>query len=230
VIDEEEPSALRRLTKAGIPVAIAVVVLAGLVWLFWTMAHDRATVKHETPPIPVIALPPPPPPPPPPPKEQPPEPEKVQTETPEPAATPKAPAAPQNLTINGPPQAGGDAFGLGAGKGGGSLVGGGDGGAGGGGDGGFAEAAYTRYMTAFIQQAVQQDERVTRSVFSLDVQLWVDKAGKLTGATVVKSSGDAKLDKQVISVLDTMPRLEEPPPASFKNYFAHRITIRGRRS
>jgi TonB family protein len=137
-------------------------------------------------------------------------------------------APPQQLTINGPPQAGGDSFGIAAGNGQGSVIGGGSGP--GGGDGGFAEAAYTRYLTGYIQQAVQQDDRVTRSVFQLDVQLWVDRGGKITSAAVVKSSGDGKLDRQVISVLETMRPLDQPPPAGFKNYFSHRITIRGRRA
>jgi TonB family protein len=178
----------------------------------------------------VVALqPPPPPPPPPPPKEQPPEPEKIQTETPTPAPSAPQKAAPQNLTIAGPAQAGGDAFGIGAGKGGGGVVGGtGDGGMGGGAGGAFAEGAYYRYASAFIQQAVQTDDRVTRSVFSLDVRLWIDGAGKISGASIIKTSGDAKLDRQVISVLEGMRHLEEPPPASMK--FPLKVTIRGRRA
>ncbi|HZZ90765.1 MAG TPA: energy transducer TonB [Caulobacteraceae bacterium] len=227
--DEPEVSALRRMARRYAPYAVAFVLLASLMILLWNMAHDHTTLIRQTPTMPIVALTAPPPPPPPPPKSPPPpEPPKVQMETPQPQQNDQPKAPPQQLTINGPPQAGGDSFGLSAGNGGGSVIGGGQG-PGGGGDGGFAESAYTRYLTGYIQQAVQQDDRVTRSVFQLDVQLWVDRGGRVTSASVVKTSGDGKLDRQVISVLQNM-RLDQSPPAAFKNYFSHRITIRGRRA
>jgi TonB family protein len=227
--DEPEVSATRRLARKYAPYAVAVVVLAGAAILLWNMAHDHTALTRPTQVMPIVALTaPPPPPPPPPPKTPPPEPQKVEMETPQPQQNDQPKAPPQQLTINGPPQAGGDSFGLSAGNGQGSVIGGGSG-PGGGGDGGFAELAYTRYLTGYIQQAVQQDDRVTRSVFQLDVQLWVDRGGRITTASVVKSSGDGKLDHQVIAVLQNM-RLDQSPPAAFKNFFSHRITIRGRRA
>jgi TonB family protein len=227
--DEPEATGARRLARRAAPIVAAAFVLVGAAWLLWTMANDHASTLRQIPPTPIVALtPPPPPPPPPPPKNPPPEPEKIQNDVPQPQPTAQPKAAPQNLTINGPPQAGGDAFGLGAGNGQGSVVGG-SAGPGGGGDGGFAEAAYTRYMTGFIQEAVQEDDRVTRAVFQIDVQLWVDRVGRITNASVVKSSGDPKLDHQVITVL-LSTRLDQPPPSSFHNFFSHRITIRGRRA
>jgi TonB family protein len=151
-------------------------------------------------------------------------------QTPQPAAPPKAPAAqPQQLTVNGPPQAGGDAFGLAAGKGGGQAVVGGDGpGGAGGGGGAFAESAYYRYAAALMQQAVQNDDRVTRSAFTLDLRLWIDGEGKVTNAAIAKSSGDNTLDRQVVVVVEGMKRFDQPPPASMK--FPLRVTIRGRRA
>jgi TonB family protein len=130
------------------------------------------------------------------------------------------------MQINGPAQAGGDAFGLQAGSGGGMTIGG-TGTGGGGGDNGFAEAAYRRYLGSELQRAVQSDDTITKEVFSAQVSIWIDGAGRVTQARIRRSTGDHKLDDSLVAALQRMPPLGEQPPANLK--FPLAVDIRGRR-
>lgn len=214
---------MRRLVKPAVLLLVATAIATAL----WFGFHDITGVRRAAPPPTMIAiLPPPPPPPPTPPK--PPEPEK-QVETPQPQEQPKPDnqAPPPPLTINGPAQAGGDSFGIQAGSGGGMALGGPAGtGQGGGGDE-FADAAYSRFLSSQIQQAVQDDDNISRQVFTADVDVWVDSSGRVTRARISKGTGDASLDKSLLAVLEHMDALSEAPPGDFK--FPRRIAIRGRR-
>ncbi len=201
-------------------------VLAGLAFGVWRLSQNDAGARKEAPKVDIVSLtPPPPPPPPPPPKEQPPEPtpDKV-VEAPTPTPTPQAP---QQLTIAGPPQAGGDAFGLQAGSGQG-MVGAGGSATGGPGGSPFATGSYGRYLSGALQEAVQADKRINRLVFSVDVALWVGPDGRITRASILRSSGNARTDEALLSALQAVGRLDEAPPPNFR--FPQRITVRGRKA
>lgn len=222
---------LGRVAQVAAPLAVLVALGFGI----WRMASNTAGERREVPQVPVVALtPPPPPPPPPPPKEKPPEPEKpVETPQPTPSPQPKpdAPAksdAPKQLTINGPPQAGADAFGVAAGSGGGVAVGGDPNGSDQPGGGGFAEAGYARYLTSALQQAVQANDHVNRLSFTAQVSIWIGPDGRITRVAIAKSSGDGRTDKALIAAIEQIGRLEEAPPAQLK-LPAH-IALRGRRT
>ncbi len=211
----------------GSAIAVGGLVAVGLgVW--WLSQNISGVNRPDAAVTTVNLLPPPPPapPPPPPPPEKPPEPDKVvQTPKPQEASADQ----PKQLTIAGPAQAGGDAFGIRAGAGGGQTIGGGPSdGAGGGGGGGFAQASYGRFLSSEIQQVVQSDDHVNRQVFTADVAVWVDGGGRLTRARILRTSGDGKLDHVLVATLEGMRALGEPPPAAFK--FPQRVTIRGRRA
>ncbi|HEY1614392.1 MAG TPA: TonB family protein [Rhizomicrobium sp.] len=204
-----------RLRAIAVPGSIVLVLVAvGLYFL-----HDTAGIRREAPPLPTLLATLPPPPPPPPPKTQP-EPEKKVEEVQKPVEQPKAADnAPKPVTINGPAQAGSDAFNVGAGSG--------DGNVGSGGSGGFGEASYTRYLGSQLQQLIQNDGRVNRLVFSADMEVWVEPGGKMERAQVVKSSGDPKVDQMLVEVVQQMPALDEPPPSTLE--FPQRVRIEGRR-
>jgi outer membrane biosynthesis protein TonB len=200
--DEFEESGMRRITRYAIPATILLLV-AGSVWYF---LHDTAGIRREAPPLPAItALLPPPPPPPPPKQEKPPEPEKKTVEAPKPNPTPKEESAPKPLTINGPAQAGNDAFNIGAGTGGGDVAAG----------TGFGNENYGRYLTSVIQSAVEQDDRVNHLAFTAQVTAWVDGSRHLH-VKVVQSSGDPKVDDALVQLADSMPPLEEEPPGDLQ--------------
>jgi protein TonB len=201
-----------RLRSLSVPGGILLVV-AGVLFYF---LHDTAGIRREAPPLPTLiaTLPPPPPPPP---KQQP-EPEKKLLEQQKPVEQPKAADnSPKPVTINGPAQAGSDAFNVGAGSGGGDV----------GSGGGFGEASYTRYLGTALQQTIQNDDRVNHEVFTADMAVWVAPNGHVTRAAVLKTSGDHTIDQNLVAALETMPALDEPPPSTLP--FPQRVRIEGRR-
>jgi periplasmic protein TonB len=227
VMSQKTSPKKKRGPPRGLLVAFGALGVLGLG--LWVLSENIAGVNLNDPPASQVNLlppPPPAPPPPPPPKEKPPEPDKAIV-PPKPDAQAKSDESKQ-LTIAGPAQAGGDAFGIKAGSGGGSsLIGGPGNGAGNGGGGGFAEASWGRYLSSEIQQKVQSDDQVNRRIFAAVVAVWVDAGGRLTKAVLMKSSGDSKLDRQLVASLEDIGSVGEPPPASFR--FPQRVAIQGKR-
>jgi len=209
--DFEERGWQARLRAVAVPGAMVVIVAGAILYFL----HDTAGVRREAPPLPTLIATLPPPPPPPPPQKQP-EVEKKVEEEQKPTEQPKQVDAPRPITINGPAQAGSDAFNVGAGSGGGDV----------GSGNGFGDATYSRYMGSAFQQAIQNDDRVNRLVFSADVAIWVNDSGHVTRAEIMRSSGDSKVDQDLVAALESMPALDEPPPSTLE--FPQRITVRGR--
>jgi TonB family protein len=149
-------------------------------------------------------------------------------EAPKPEDQPKPDNQPKQLTIAGPAQAGGDSFGVGAGKGGGSAVIGGTGDGGPATGGAFAEAAYARFLSSEIQQAVQANSRIDRLFAAADVAVWVGKDGRVTHVKLRRSTGNEKIDGELVATLEHMRPLSEPPPPQF--LFPREIRVRGARS
>jgi hypothetical protein len=207
---DEEGQGYGRYVRPAVVVVVTLCIGAAA----WYGIHNTAGVRREAPPLPpMVALMPPPPPPPP--KEKPPEPEKKIEEVQKPVEEPKPMDAPKPLTINGPAQAGSDSFNIGAGDGSGTV-----------GGTGFGEANYARYMGAQFQQSIQQDDQINRLVFAADIGVWVDASGHVTRATILATSGDAKVDKVLVSDIEGLT-LDEAPPLGMR--FPQRIRVRGHR-
>lgn len=204
------------------------VLLFALGWfLYRSMTGVHGVQAKEAPPVisQLLPLPPPPPPPPPPkPQEKPPEP--TEKPTPQPSAEPK-PNAPAPMQMNAEAQAGpgslasGTGTGLGTPSGIGTCLGSNCG------TGGIGDAFYGRYLSSELQQRVQDENRVNRSVFTADFAIWISTSGAVTKVELVKGSGDDRRDTLVASLLNKVTGLD-PPPSSFR--FPQRITVRGRRS
>lgn len=211
--DDFEESWISR-NRAIIAPAVILLILAGVILYF---LQGTAGMRREAPPLPTLiaTLPPPPPPPP----QKPPEPEvKKLEDVPKPQDTPKQPDdTPKPLTINGPAQAGADAFNIAAGTGGGNIVGG----------NGFGEGTYSGYMSSTIQEAVQNDDRTNTFIGSAEIDVWIDESGRVTRAVLARSSGDSKTDTALVEVLLSMPALKEAPPSTLQ--FPQRIRIAGKR-
>jgi TonB family protein len=202
---------------------VAVVLLLAAAWLVWMLAGHEVGVRRAAPRIATIT---PLPPPPPPPKEKPPEPKKaeeVKQDVPKPAEpvkpvqAPKAPDLARQITINGPAQAGNDAFNIGAGEGGG-MVGSGGSGIGGG--------SYEQYLSYALQEAVQRDDRTRRLVFDVRVNLWLSPEGAVTRVQWIRPSGVQSTDQALLDVLRGV-RIDTPPPASLS--MPVRVAMRGYR-
>ena len=211
----------KKRSRAPLIFGAVVVALGGGLWL---LSQNMAGVNMPSTPVPNVNLlppPPPAPPPPPPTKEPPPPPDRIETPKPN---QPKDDNQPKQMTIAGPAQAGGDAFGLGAGKGGGSTVIGGTGeGAPSGGD--FANANYMRVLKNEIQQAMQSDSRIERQFSTAMVGIWVSSDGRVRRSKIHRTTGDDRVDAELISALRAMPPLRDRPPAGFP--FPQDIEIKG---
>lgn len=209
---EDDDGWLERLRKLAIPAAI-MAVFVGVVLYF---LHDTAGVRREAPELPTLMATLPPPPPPPPPPKQPEVERKVEVQQ-KAVETPKA-DAPRPVTINGPAQAGNDAFNVGAGNGGGDV----------GSGAGFGDQNYTRYLSSYLQQSIQGDDRLNTIVFHADVAVWIDGGGHVTRVEILRSSGDVKTDQTLVAALEATPALDEPPPSTLE--FPQRFSVSGRRA
>ena len=229
---EPETSGLQQKLLIGAGLLIAALI----VWLLYAqMTAIHGVPMPAAPTTSIDMLPPPPPPPPPPPEPQdkpPPEPSPSPSPTPTPAPTPQ-PEAPAPMNIDSAAQAGTDAFGLSAGKSGGmgapssagTCLGSKCGGAPV--SGGISDAFYGRYLSSELQQRVQNEGKVNRSLFTADFAIWITSSGAVSRVQLVRGSGDDRRDQLLSSILNRVSGLNAPPQ-SFR--FPQRITVRGRKS
>lgn len=171
--------------------AAVVALIAGIWWASTQQSTVTRKSAEDSVLIPVITPPPPPPPPEQPkliekPEEVPPQPVNQPQPTPQqPSPQPQAatPSQGQAVSINGPAQAGGDAFNIGSGPGGG-MRGGGPIGTG---IGGFNRAAYASYLEGEIRRVVSSEPSLRMAVLRANVRLWIDPSGKITRVEIGNS-------------------------------------------
>jgi hypothetical protein len=218
-MEDEEKEGPGRFLKPLLLVAVFLALAAAI----WWFAHQQTGIRRSAPQIQTITMVPPPPPPPPPPKTPPPPEQKVE-ETPRPEETPKTPSPPQQVTINGPAQAGSDAFGVQAGSGGG-MIGSGGASTPGTDTSGLSEATYRRYLSGELTNTLQEDKAVNRSVFTAEVLIWMD-GRRITRAQIARSTGDGKLDKAITASLERVS-VDQAPTSGVR--FPQRVVVHGRR-
>ncbi len=210
-----DPGKGKRLALIVVGVLIALL----LIWRVWLFLSDinGVAVQAESPTV-VDMLPPPPPPPPPPPQEKPPEPQDLAKAEPDPIPQPDKPA-PAPVQIDGPAQAGSDAYGISAGTGGGMGAPAGAGTCVGPNCGAKAVAGTDRFwgrnLANSLERHIERSGRVNVDAFVSEYEIWVTASGALAQARLVKSSGDKKLDQTVLALLQSASDLK-PPPASIR--------------
>lgn len=233
--NRSSPTALRgfwRRWGGWLTAAVLVLLLGGGLW---HLLSGTASTRREAPQTALLSLPLPPPPPPPPPVEKPPEPvpEKIEkiaevTPTPDKPAEPKAdePAPDPSrdlgdpVTLDGAAQAGTDAFGVQAGRGGGMS------GTGGGGGGALGQASYARYVSSRLQQALSRDARTRQLAFDdIRLDLWLNAEGQTVRVELVQGSGNARIDPLVLAVVRELASMDERPPAAMR--YPMRVSMRG---
>ena len=225
-----EPSGAAQWWRRWGGAAGGLLLAAALAALVCYLLSDTAATKREVAATPMLMLPPPPPPPPEPEKLPEPVPDKVVPQVseaePVPADKPMddAPESPSPekgdpVTIDGAAQAGSDAFGIQAGRGGGMS--------GSGAGGGLGAGSYGRYVANALQLAFARDPRTRQLAFNdIRVDLWLDADGKATKALLVQGTGNAQTDEQVLAMVRDF-RADERPPAALR--FPARVSIKGRR-
>lgn len=183
---------IRRPIGARILAGVALAALVAGVW--WAaQQQSTSTVKSAEDSVLIPAVPPPPPPPPPPeqpkpepkPEEIPPQPTPQAQPTPQPPSPQPqtAPSQGQAVSIDGPAQAGGDAFGIGAGSGGGMRGSGPIGNA----LGGFNRAAYASYLEGEFRKAWEDDPKLRTASLRAKVRVWIDPKGRIARVDVTGS-------------------------------------------
>ena len=162
------------------------------------------------------------PPPPPPEAEPPPPPPEVEEEVdlPEPTPTPETPSDQpppgELLGLDADGVAGGDGFGLAARRGGRDLLA----------SGGDRFAWYAGMLKEDLL-AFLADQRDLRSrAYSVNVRLWLDGQGAVTRVALAGSTGDSALDQQLETLLASMSRVAEAPPADLPQPVQLRIVSR----
>jgi TonB family protein len=226
------PARARALWRSWGGHILGVLALAVLVAVVWYLMSGTASTKREVAATPTLVLPPPPPPPPEPEKLPEPEPEKVKPEVQEPEPKPLEPLEPPKddtppspsqdlgdpVTIDGAAQAGTDAFGIQAGRGGGMT---------GGGGGGLGSRSYSSWLSSALQQAFVRDQRTRQLAFDdIRIELWLDANGAVSRVQLTQGTGTARIDEAVLAMVRDF-RADERPPASLR--FPLRMSIKGRR-
>ena len=162
------------------------------------------------------------PPPPPPQIEKPPEPPKVEEEKiPEPEQpTPDTPSndppAGDRLGLDTEGGAGSDAFGLVGNKGGRSLLA----------SGGDRFAWYGSALKDDLLSYLSEHPDIRQRAYSVNVRLWLDGKGGVTRVALSSSTGDHDLDRELQSLLGSMQKVAQAPPADMPQPVQIRIVSR----
>jgi len=216
VDDDDDESFLQR-HRLGL--IVGAIVLIGAGWAAFHRPSGKSQPERKAPePVMVRIQAPPPPPPPPPPKIQPPPPKDEKQ--PEQTAMAVPEAKPQDAKpkpVDKPPEGlgtnikgpGAGLAGLSGGAGNGMLGGTGTGPGG----GGSMAAWYAGQVQAKIADELRRQDKTRKaSIKGLKFSVLVDATGRITGATLLASTGDRSLDEAIKGAMLAGIQLQEPPP------------------
>ena len=223
--DDEDESFLQRNRVA---LLVGALVLIGGGWFFLSKPGTKSEPVRKAPePLVIKLVMPPPPPPPPPPKVQPPPPKDERKV--EQAPTEKPVEKPVEKPAEKPPESlgtsikGGEGMaGLSAGGGNGML-----GGTGTGKGGGSSMARwYAGQMGTKIAEALRNNRKTRSANMRVEAQVWVDPSGRITRATLDRSTGDATLDEALKNEVLPGIQIADPPPQGMRMPIPYRFTAR----
>lgn len=204
-------------------ILVALLVLAGLVYLGKALMSGGTPHKKAVTTVKLLPDTPPPPPPPPkePPKEQPKEIKEVK-EIQQPKPDPSPPA--EVLKMEGAAGDGASPFAAGAVN---NEYKGGDVGTKiGGGASKYQFAYYTGMIKSQIEQALAKDKTLASGAYKVVVKVWVANNGRIQRFEIAGSSGDPIIDALIKKAVDEMPALTESPPSDMPQPVKMRVTAR----
>ena len=200
-------------------ISLAVITGVGAVgWLFFNAMDDSTKpTKKLIQQVQIIRPPPPPPTPPPPP----PEPEEVDVPEPEEQEPEQAdadqPPAGDQLGLDAEGVAGADGFGLLGRKGGRDLLGAGS---------SNQYSWYGQILKSDLIDKLAEIRDIRRERYSVVVRLWLAPDGRIQKFKVVTSTGDARLDRDLVAAIESLDRVSEMPPAGLPQPVRLRIVSR----
>ena len=71
---------------------------------------------------------------------------------------------------------------------------------------------------------MRKNNDIERGFQAADVALWVDPDGRVTNVKIINSTGDRRVDAELVGILGKI-RLSRPPPATYR--FPQKIRVRG---
>lgn len=216
-----------RLLRSATRGLVLALLGAGLV-LGLAACDDKPQKKREMQKVKLLPDTPPPPPPPPKPEEKKPEPKPEDKPQQQQAPKPDQAPEPQVLKTDEAP---------GEGSGGGPVAGtvtqDYTGGQIGGGTGGaaigdrLAATSYANAATRALNEYLNRDQDVKqRGDYRVQVQVWLDGAGRLQRSELVGSTGDPETDAVLRKVLSRFPGLRNPPPENMPQPLRLQVTNR----
>ncbi|MEO8151959.1 MAG: energy transducer TonB [Rhizobacter sp.] len=204
----------------------AAIVLALVLWLIVKFLFLKAEpeARHKVQQISLVRPPPPPPPPKPP--EKPPEPPKIKEELkieppkpvdePKPAQQPDAPP-PGPLGVDAQGTGPGDGFGL-AGRPGGRDV------TLGGGGGGMSATLFANNVARHIAQELARMGPLRAVEYRVDLRVWLSRDGRVERHEIIRSSGDANVDRMIVDGLAHIGALRQGVPENMTQPLRIRVT------
>ena len=198
-------------------IALAVIAVVGtLVWFVVASLGDQVQSSRKVVQQVQIIRPPPPPDLPPPP---PPEPEQVAVPEPEESEPDVAdqPPAGDQLGLDAEGVAGGDGFGLLGRKGGRDLLGAGS---------GDQYNWYGQILKSDLIDKLAEIRDIRRDRYSIVVRLWLTADGRIQRFKIANSTGDPKLDRDLVAALESLGKVSEVPPAGLPQPIRLRIVSR----
>ncbi len=149
--------------------------------------------------------------------------EPVPPEEQPPAETPDAPEEPSADLTTGLTGDGPNNFGLSSGKGGGNS---GRIGGPGGKNSGSRWGWYAAKVQNAIAAALRSHPSTRSAAFSMNVRIWPDRAGRITRAQLVGTSGNPSVDEAIRNQVLVGIMLPEPPPADLRLPIVLRMSAR----
>jgi protein TonB len=199
-------------------IAVVLLLSIGGFYLIWKLFSGPPPVQQKT--IRQVTLVKPPPPPPPPEIEEP-EPEiEEEMEEPEPEPDPVAEQEPESeaapaddLGLDAEGEAGSDAFGLAARKGGRGLLEG----------QGSRFQWFANLATRVVEDALLARDEVRKKEYNVVVQVWIGSRGELARYQLEGSTGDRELDEAINLALAEAGTVSEPAPPGMPQPIRMRI-------
>jgi len=84
---------------------------------------------------------------------------------------------------------------------------------------------YKGYMEYTLRSKWNRPDNVADDTFAAEVQVNVDKQGKLSGVDWQKGSGDAKWDQTVKDVFKIVTQIDRKPPTNFPDHVTIRFDV-----
>lgn len=223
ILDAEQPNTVQLWLKRIALWLLGLLVLGAIGYGISKLMSGSAPQKKQVTTIKLLPDTPPPPPPPPPkepPKEQPKEQPKEAPKAPEPKPAETPPA--ENLKMEGAAGDGPSPFAAGAVsndyKGGDVKTIGSDGGA--------KFNWYAGLVKSQIENALENDKKITEGQYKLVVNVWVKPNGDVERTDLVQSDAKDEVEQAVKAALSTMSRIREAPPEGMPQPIKLRITAR----